>query len=80
MSEPGDKASAQPLPVLGAGCASRYDPEALSEEHGTDFPGAEALWAQQLCEQQVCEQQQGAPASDADTPAVVKPDDPAAAC
>ncbi|MEB2872339.1 hypothetical protein [Pseudomonas rhizosphaerae] len=80
MSEPGDKASAQPLPVLGAGCASRYDPEALSEEHGTDFPGAEALWAQQLCEQQVCEQQQGEPVSDADTPAVVKPDDPAAAC
>ncbi len=75
MGEPGDKASAKPLPVLGAGCASRYDPEALSEEHGTDFPGAEALWAQQLREQP-----QGEPASDVDTPAAVKPGGPAAAC
>lgn len=75
MNEPGDKASAKPLPVLGAGCASRYDPEALSEEHGTEFPGAEALWAQQ-----VSEKQQGAPARDADAPAELKPDEPAATC
>lgn len=24
----------------------RYDPEALDEEDGTDFPDAEALWKQ----------------------------------
>lgn len=75
MKEPGDKACAQPLPVLGAGCASRYDPEALSEAHGTDFPDAQALWAQQLREQH-----QGEPASDVDTPAAVKPGGPSAAC
>lgn len=47
MSEPGDKACAQPLPVIGEGCLSRYDPEALDEQHGTEFPGAQALWEQE---------------------------------
>lgn len=31
-------------PTVGDGCVRRYDPEALSEQHGTEFEGAEALW------------------------------------
>ncbi|MFF5865014.1 hypothetical protein [Pseudomonas sp. NPDC012596] len=33
-------------PTLGEGCLARYDPEALSEEDGTDFPDAAELWRQ----------------------------------
>ncbi len=44
MSDPRDKAAATPPPTLGEGCLSRYDPDELSDEHGTDFPEAEALW------------------------------------
>jgi hypothetical protein len=31
---------------LGEGCLSRYDPDALSPEDGTDFEGAAQLWEQ----------------------------------
>lgn len=41
LREPG---RATPPPTLGEGCVRRYDPEALSEEDGTEFEGAEALW------------------------------------
>lgn len=41
LREPG---TATPPPTLGEGCVRRYDPEALSEEDGTEFEGAEALW------------------------------------
>jgi len=44
MGDPLDKATSQPPATLGEGCLSRYDPEAMDEEDGTDFPGAEALW------------------------------------
>ncbi|QKZ06607.1 MULTISPECIES: hypothetical protein [Pseudomonas] len=44
MSDPRDKAAATPPPTVGEGCLSRYDPQALSDEDGTDFPGAEQLW------------------------------------
>lgn len=44
MSDPLDRATATPPPTLGEGCVRRYDRDELSEEHGTDFPGAEALW------------------------------------
>jgi len=44
MSDPRDKAAATPPPTVGEGCLSRYDPDALSDEDGTDFPGAEQLW------------------------------------
>lgn len=37
MSDPLDKATAKAPPTLGEGCVRRYDPEALSEEDGTDF-------------------------------------------
>lgn len=36
--------TATPPPTLGEGCTSRYDIEALSEEDGTEFPGAAELW------------------------------------
>lgn len=34
-------------PVLGAGCASRFDPEALDDEMGTDFALAAEWFARQ---------------------------------
>ena len=48
MSDPLDKATSSAPPTLGEGCLSRYDPDALSPEAGTDFPGAAELWAQEL--------------------------------
>ena len=44
MVDPLDKATARAPATLGEGCLSRYDPEALSAEDGTEFPGAEVLW------------------------------------
>lgn len=46
MADPRDKAGAQPPPTLGEGCLVRYDPEALSDEDGTEFEGAAELWEQ----------------------------------
>ena len=48
MTDPLDKAAAHAPPTLGEGCLSRYDPEALSSEDGTEFPGAAELWQAQL--------------------------------
>ncbi|PAU52941.1 hypothetical protein BZL41_24205 [Pseudomonas sp. PIC25] len=44
MKDPLDRATSHPPPTLGEGCVRRYDPEALRDEDGTEFPGAEALW------------------------------------
>ncbi|MDH1009740.1 hypothetical protein N5J43_25770 [Pseudomonas nicosulfuronedens] len=44
MSDPKNPGTATPPPTLGEGCTSRYDPEALSDEDGTEFPGAAELW------------------------------------
>nr|WP_241804772.1 hypothetical protein [Pseudomonas putida] len=41
-----NKPTASAPPTLGEGCLSRYDPDALSEQDGTDFPGAAELWRQ----------------------------------
>ncbi len=38
-----DTTSSAPA-TLGEGCLSRYDPDALSPEDGTDFPDAARLW------------------------------------
>ena len=46
MADPFDKATAKAPPKVGEGCLSRYDPQALTPEHGTEFAGAEALWKQ----------------------------------
>ncbi|MCG8906608.1 MULTISPECIES: hypothetical protein [unclassified Pseudomonas] len=44
MSDPKNPGTATPPPTLGEGCTSRYDPDALSDEDGTEFPGAAELW------------------------------------
>jgi len=44
MTDPLDKATAKAPPTLGEGCLSRYDPEALGPESGTEFPDAAKLW------------------------------------
>lgn len=46
MTDPLDKATSQAPTVLGEGCLSRYDPDELDAEDGTDFPGAAELWEQ----------------------------------
>ncbi|OLS59425.1 hypothetical protein PSEMO_59350 [Pseudomonas putida] len=51
MSDPLDRGAAHPPPTLGEGCLSRYDPEALDSEDGTDFPGAAELWQAQSAAQ-----------------------------
>ena len=44
MSDPLDKATSKAPATLGEGCLSRYDPDDLSPEDGTEFPGAAELW------------------------------------
>ena len=46
MADPFERAAAKAPPIIGGGCTQRYDPGALSSELGTDFPEAEALWAE----------------------------------
>ena len=47
MSDPLDKATSKAPATLGEGCLSRYDPDDLSSEDGTEFPGAAELWKQE---------------------------------
>ncbi|WP_432760384.1 hypothetical protein [Pseudomonas entomophila] len=44
MADPRDKAGAVAPPTVGEGCLARFDPDALSDENGTEFPGACELW------------------------------------
>lgn len=44
MTDPLDKATSKAPATLGEGCLSRYDPEDLSPEDGTEFPDAARLW------------------------------------
>ncbi len=46
MADPLDKATSRAPATLGEGCLSRYDPDDLSVEDGTEFPGAAELWEQ----------------------------------
>ena len=46
MTDPLEKATSKAPPTLGEGCVRRYDPDALSEEHGTEFADAAELWRQ----------------------------------
>ncbi|MEG7363505.1 hypothetical protein [Pseudomonas citronellolis] len=50
MSDEKAPGTATPPPTLGEGCTSRYDIDALSEEDGTEFPGAAELWRELLDE------------------------------
>ena len=38
------RGTATPPPTLGEGCLQRYDPDALSDSDGTEFPDAAELW------------------------------------
>ncbi|CAI3809191.1 hypothetical protein GLGCALEP_05378 [Pseudomonas sp. MM221] len=40
MAKQRNTPTASPPPTLGEGCLARYDPEALDDTDGTDFPGA----------------------------------------
>ena len=44
MTDPLDKATSSAPATLGEGCLSRYDPQALGPEDGTEFPDAARLW------------------------------------
>jgi hypothetical protein len=44
MTDPLDKATSNAPPTLGEGCLSRYDPDALTPDNGTEFEGAAELW------------------------------------
>lgn len=44
MADPLDKATSKAPATLGEGCLSRYDPDDLGPEDGTEFPGAAQLW------------------------------------
>ncbi|QXH93783.1 hypothetical protein HU749_023570 [Pseudomonas ogarae] len=46
MTDPLDKATSKAPVTLGEGCLSRYDPDALGPEDGTEFPDAAQLWEQ----------------------------------
>ncbi|WP_137819851.1 hypothetical protein [Pseudomonas sp. 2FG] len=46
MTGPLERATSSPPPTLGEGCVRRYDPEALNDEHGTEFPDAAELWVE----------------------------------
>jgi len=46
VSDPLDKATSKAPATLGEGCLSRYDPDDLGSDDGTDFPGAADLWQQ----------------------------------
>ena len=46
MTDPFDNATSNAPCTLGEGCLSRYDPDELSPQHGTDFPEAAQLWDQ----------------------------------
>lgn len=46
MTDPLDKATSKAPATLGEGCLSRYDPEELGPEDGTEFPDAAELWKQ----------------------------------
>lgn len=44
------QATVQPLPRLGEGCLSRFDPDALNKQQGADFSAAEQFRMQLFVE------------------------------
>lgn len=62
MNDPLARGASRPPATLGEGCTSRYDPDALTSESGSEFAGAAELW--QLL--------QAAVTSSATSPAAVK--------
>lgn len=62
MSDPLDKATSKAPATLGEGCLSRYDPDDLSGDDGTEFPGAAELWEQLQDTSESPEEKASAPA------------------
>lgn len=53
------RATVQPLPTVGDGCLTRFDPEALNEQQGADFSAAQQLrqsWLSQYTAEQASDQ------------------------
>nr|WP_225931901.1 hypothetical protein [Pseudomonas anuradhapurensis] len=46
MTKQRNQPTAAAPPTLGEGCLARYDPAALADTDGTEFPGAAELWQQ----------------------------------
>ena len=46
MHDPLARGSSRPPAILGEGCVSRYDPQALSADNGAEFADAAELWRQ----------------------------------
>lgn len=46
MGDPLSRGASSAPAVLGEGCTQRYDPQALTPEHGTEFADAAELWRQ----------------------------------
>lgn len=44
------QATVQPLPKVGEGCLSRFDPDALNDQQGADFSATEEFRQQLLVE------------------------------
>ena len=53
--QPVRQVAVQPLPRLGEGCLSRFDPDALNQQPGVDFSAAEQF-RMQLCVEHSSEQ------------------------
>ena len=47
MKNPLDRGAAAPVPTRGEGCTRRFDPDAVSDQHGADFAAAPSLWRAQ---------------------------------
>jgi hypothetical protein len=46
MQDPLARGSSRAPATLGEGCISRYDPDALNADNGTEFADAAELWRQ----------------------------------
>ena len=63
MTDPLDKATSRAPATLGEGCLSRYDPQDMDDEDGTEFLGAAELW------------EKVKPVSDENAESSIKPDE-----
>jgi hypothetical protein len=70
MNDPLLRATSSPPATLGEGCISRYDPDALSSDNGSEFAGAAELWQQLQAAQRASVELTGAPDLPADSPAL----------
>jgi hypothetical protein len=67
MNDPLLRATSSPPATLGEGCISRYDPDALNSDNGSEFAGAAELWQRLQAGQRASAELTGLPA---DSPAL----------